>query len=105
MIEIEEIAAGDGPAVKDGDTVEIHYTGTFPDGKKFDSSRDRNQTFRFPVGRGQVIQGFDLGVLGMKKGGRRKVTIPPHLGYGERGVGPIPGNSTLVFDIEVIGIK
>jgi peptidylprolyl isomerase len=105
VIGIQELAAGDGAVVKDGDTVSMHYTGTFLNGQKFDSSRDRNQPFSFKVGSGQVIKGFDMGVLGMKKGGRRKITIPPDLGYGERGAGPIPGNSTLEFDIEIMSIK
>ena len=106
MIEIEELAEGSGPEVKAGDTVEMHYRGMFPDGKQFDSSYDRNQTFSFRVGAGQVIKGFDQGVTGMKAGGRRKITVPPELGYGARGAGGvIPPNSTLVFEIEVVSIK
>jgi FKBP-type peptidyl-prolyl cis-trans isomerase len=106
MIQIEELAPGEGPEVKDGDTVEMHYTGSFPDGKKFDSSRDRNQTFSFRVGSGQVIKGFDMAVMGMRKGGQRKVTIPPEFGYGARGAGGvIPPNATLQFEVEVVSIK
>jgi FKBP-type peptidyl-prolyl cis-trans isomerase len=106
MIEIQELAAGDGPEVKNGDTVEMHYVGSFPDGAKFDSSRDRNQTFSFRVGAGQVIKGFDMAVMGMKKGGKRKVTIPPDLGYGTAGAGGvIPPNATLQFEVEVVSIK
>lgn len=106
MIEIQEIQPGDGPEVKDSDTVEMHYVGTFPDGRKFDSSRDRNQTFSFRVGSGQVIKGFDMAVLGMKKGGIRKVTIPPELGYGARGAGSaVPPNATLQFEVEVVSIR
>lgn len=106
MIEIQELAPGDGPEVKDGDTVEMHYVGTFPDGKKFDSSRDRNQTFTFKVGSGQVIKGFDMAVMGMKKGGKRKATIPPEFAYGSRGAGgAVPPNATLVFEVEVVSIR
>lgn len=106
MIKIEEQTVGAGKEAKDGNTVEIHYTGTFPDGKKFDSSRDRNQTFSFKLGAGQVIRGFDLGVMGMKEGGKRKVTIPPELAYGARGAGSaIPPNSTLVFELELVSVK
>jgi len=106
VIEVQELAPGDGPEVKNGDTVEMHYIGTFPDGKKFDSSRDRNQPFTFKVGSGQVIKGFDMAVMGMKKGGKRKVTIPPEFGYGSRGAGGvIPPNATLQFEVEVLSIK
>lgn len=107
MVEINDVAPGTGAeAVKSGDTVEVHYTGMFLNGAKFDSSRDRNETFSFKVGAGQVIKGFDLGVTGMKVGGKRKVTIPPEFGYGVRGAGNvIPPNSTLIFDLELISIK
>lgn len=106
MIEIEELAPGEGDStVKDGDTVAMHYRGTFPDGKEFDSSYKRNAPFSFRVGAGQVIQGFDMGVLGMKPGGKRRITIPPDLGYGPRGAGGvIPPNATLVFEIEIVSI-
>lgn len=105
VIEIETLETGNGDLAADGKTVEIHYTGSFLNGKKFDSSRDRGQTFSFKLGVGQVIKGFDMGVSGMKVGERRKVTIPSELGYGSRDNGPIPANSTLVFDIELISVK
>lgn len=106
MISIEEIETGEGPEAKHGDMVEMHYRGTFPDGKQFDSSYDNNRTFSFKLGAGQVIQGFDMMVLGMKPGGKRKATIPPEFGYGARGAGgAIPPNATLVFEVELIGIK
>ncbi len=101
MIKIEEIEEGSGDQVQNGHTVELNYKGTFPDGKVFDQGK-----FSFQVGGGQVIQGFDLGVQGMKKGGKRRVTIPPEFGYGERGAGSaIPPNSTLVFDLEILGFR
>jgi FKBP-type peptidyl-prolyl cis-trans isomerase len=96
---------GKGPAAKTGDRVEVHYTGTLLDGTKFDSSLDRGQPFQFVLGGGMVIKGWDQGVVGMKKGGKRKLTIPSSLGYGKRGSPPkIPPDATLVFEIELLRI-
>lgn len=104
-LQIEDIKVGSGPAVKSGDTVVINYTGTLLDGTKFDSSYDRGQPFTTQIGVGQVIKGWDEGVVGMKVGGKRKLTIPPDLAYGDQAVGSIPPNSTLVFEVELMGIK
>jgi FKBP-type peptidyl-prolyl cis-trans isomerase len=95
---------GIGPEAVAGQSVSVHYTGWLTDGKKFDSSRDRGQPFRFGLGAGQVIKGWDEGVAGMKVGGRRKLIVPAGLGYGERGVGPIPAGATLVFAVELLGV-
>jgi peptidylprolyl isomerase len=100
-----EIEAGTGDSPTTGQTVSVHYTGTLEDGTKFDSSRDRGQPFQFRIGVGQVIKGWDEGVGSMKVGGRRQLIIPPDLGYGARGIGPIPPNATLIFDVELLGIS
>lgn len=103
---IDEVA-GTGAEAKAGDTVSVNYVGTLLDGKKFDSSYDRNQPFSFVLGAGQVIQGWDEGVAGMKIGGKRKLVIPPALAYGSQEVGDglIPANSTLVFEVELLGVQ
>ncbi|MHB1360216.1 MAG: FKBP-type peptidyl-prolyl cis-trans isomerase [Rhodocyclaceae bacterium] len=102
---IEEIVAGTGDTATAGQTVSVHYTGWLANGGKFDSSKDRNEPFDFPLGGRQVIAGWDEGVQGMKVGGTRKLTIPPNLGYGARGAGGvIPPNATLVFEVELLQI-
>lgn len=100
---VVEEGSGDTPNI--GDTVTVHYTGKLLDGKKFDSSVDRGQPIDFPVGRGQVIQGWEEALLGMKKGEKRVLIIPSDLGYGPQGRGPIPPNATMVFDVELINFQ
>ena len=105
MLQIDEQVVGEGAEAKSGDTVTVHYTGWLTDGTKFDSSVDRGQPFQFRLGIGQVIRGWDEGVAGMKIGGKRKLTIPPDMGYGQRGAGAlIPPNATLVFEVELLGV-
>jgi FKBP-type peptidyl-prolyl cis-trans isomerase FkpA len=102
---IEDLVAGDGAEATSGIEVTVHYTGWLTDGKKFDSSKDRDDPFVFPLGGGRVIRGWDEGVQGMKIGGKRKLTIPPALGYGARGAGGvIPPDATLVFEVELLAI-
>ncbi len=104
-MKIEDLLEGSGAEAKAGQTVSVHYVGTLLDGTKFDSSRDRGTPFKFPLGAGRVIQGWDRGVAGMKIGGQRKLTIPPDLAYGARGFPPvIPANATLVFEIELLDL-
>lgn len=105
-LQIQDITQGQGVKVKTGDTVAVHYTGTLADGKEFDSSYDRSQPFSFTVGQGQVIQGWDQGLVGMKVGGKRRLVIPSSLAYGPAGVpGVIPPNATLLFEVELLGIQ
>ncbi|MGV3724922.1 MAG: FKBP-type peptidyl-prolyl cis-trans isomerase [Actinomycetota bacterium] len=105
-LQYEDLQEGTGKEALVGQTVSVHYTGWLTDGTKFDSSVDRGQPFQFPLGARRVIAGWDEGVAGMKVGGKRKLTIPPSLGYGARGAGGvIPPNATLVFDVELLDVR
>jgi len=105
-LQYEDLRVGTGATARAGQDVVVHYTGWLADGRKFDSSRDRGDPFRFGLGAGQVIAGWDEGVEGMAVGGQRKLTIPPQLGYGEWGAGGvIPPNATLVFDVELLDVS
>lgn len=105
-LKIEDIKVGDGTEAKTGNTISVHYTGTLVNGTKFDSSYDRGEPFSFTLGIGQVIKGWDEGVVGMKIHGKRKLTIPSTFAYGERGVpGAIPPNATLIFEVELLGVR
>jgi len=104
---VEDIVVGEGPQAQHGNDVTVHYVGvSFDSGAEFDASWNRGQPFRFPLGGGRVIQGWDDGVVGMKVGGRRKLVIPPHLAYGDRGAGgAIKPGETLVFVVDLIGVS
>lgn len=105
-LQYADLEEGMGPAVRKGDMVEVHYLGWLPDGTVFDSSKARNKTFRFRVGRRQVVKGWDEGLVGMQVGGKRRLLVPPELGYGKRGAGDkIPPDATLLFEIELVGIR
>ncbi len=105
-LKYDDITEGDGNVATAGQMVTVHYTGWLTDGNKFDSSKDRNDPFKFKLGAGNVIRGWDEGVAGMKIGGTRKLTIPANLGYGAQGAGGvIPPNATLVFEVELLGIN
>jgi peptidylprolyl isomerase len=106
-LEIEDLAVGDGPEATAGQEVEVHYVGVaWSTRKQFDASWDRGESFRFGLGRGQVISGWDEGVAGMRVGGRRRIVIPPHLGYGSAGAGGvIKGGETLVFVVDLLGVS
>ncbi len=104
-LRVEDLTEGAGALAEAGRTVEVHYVGRLSDGRQFDSSRDRGETFRFRLGAGRVIRGWDQGVQDMRVGGIRRLTIPPHLGYGAAGAGGvIPPQATLVFEVELIGV-
>ena len=105
-VKIEDFAVGTGPAIENGQFAFMHYTGWTSMGVQFDSSLDRGKPLEFPLGAGRVIKGWDVGVAGMKKGGRRRITIPPEMGYGARAMGPkLPANSTLIFTVELVDMK
>jgi len=105
-LKIEDLKEGSGAEAKAGTTVSVHYTGTLLNGTKFDSSVDRGEPFKFPLGGGRVIQGWDKGLVGMKVGGKRKLTIPSAMAYGEAGAPPvIPPNSALVFEVELLEVS
>ncbi len=104
-LQYEDQVVGTGESPSPGKTVKVHYTGWLENGTKFDSSVDRGQPFEFVIGTGSVIKGWDQGVMTMKVGGKRRLTIPPELGYGSRNLGKIPPNSTLIFDVELLGVR
>ncbi len=105
-LKIEDLVEGEGAVAENGNRVTVHYTGWLEDGDKFDSSLDRNDPFSFPLGKGHVIRGWDMGVLDMRVGGKRKLTIPAHLGYGAAGAGGvIPPNAVLVFEVELLDVQ
>ncbi len=105
QLQVQDLVVGTGDVAVAGKQVTVHYTGLFTSGEKFDSSRDRGTPFAFTLGAGQVIKGWDIGVEGMKVGGKRLLTIPPELAYGPNDYQSIPGNSTLIFEVELLEVK
>jgi len=105
QVSVEDMVVGSGDAAENGDLLTVDYSGFLSDGTKFDSSIDRGQPFQFTLGAGQVIAGWEQGLAGMKVGGKRRLSIPPELGYGENGIGPIPPNSTLIFEVDLISVQ
>ena len=104
-LKVEDLKVGTGAEAVSGKRVEVHYVGTLTDGRQFDSSHDRRRPFEFTLGKGEVIAGWDQGVVGMRIGGLRRLTVPPHMGYGSRGFPPvIPANATLVFEVELLAV-
>lgn len=105
-LQYEDLVVGNGPTPQGGQTVTVHYTGWLTNGSKFDSSLDKGQPFQFVLGAREVIRGWDEGVATMRVGGRRRLMVPPQLGYGERGAGGvIPPNATLIFEVELLGVQ
>ena len=104
-LKIETLAEGSGSVTKNGDKITVNYLGKLQDGTQFDSSYDRGTPFTFTLGTGSVITGWDVGLLGMKVGEKRKLTIPSDLGYGDDGYGPIPGKATLIFEVELLSVE
>ncbi|MFC5849934.1 FKBP-type peptidyl-prolyl cis-trans isomerase [Deinococcus petrolearius] len=105
-LQVDKYHEGNGPAAEKGKTVSVHYTGTLENGQKFDSSRDRGEPIEFPLGVGYVIPGWDQGIAQLRVGDKARLTIPGHLGYGAQGVpGVIPPNATLIFDVELVGVR
>lgn len=104
-LHVQDLVTGDGARADSGDVVVVHYTGWLPQGTMFDSSRDREEPLEVAIGYGRVIDGWDQGIVGMRVGGQRRLVIPPAMAYGERGMGPIPGNATLVFEVELLEVE
>ncbi|MFZ2048972.1 MAG: FKBP-type peptidyl-prolyl cis-trans isomerase [Minisyncoccia bacterium] len=104
-VQVQDLVVGQGATAEAGDNVTVHYVGTLDNGKVFDSSIDRGTPFTFTLGIGQVIKGWDVGVAGMKVGGKRKLVISPEFGYGAQTVGPIPANSALIFEVQLLDVK
>ena len=104
-VSIEEIVVGQGLVAEPGDVLTVHYVGSFTDGRVFESSKDANVPFTFTLGAGRVIRGWEEGIRGMRAGGKRRLTISPEYGYGAQAVGPIPANSTLIFEVDLLNVQ